>query len=1235
MADEENKEGTAREGVGMNSMEESEQSKQSEQSMANEEEIYTERDSLNEIRKWMLGEGKAGKAGSRESTPRPLWQQEALQRLYENGSLGGGSDGNTGGNTSSRDENSPSGRASFNDVDGSNEDNRPKDGSNGETHSIEENLEQDDWRDFLEIIKGDNKQEILRDEYGQVRLTLGQTAPKQAVSNEQPSPLDQSQGKSQDQSREKLREQKSQGGKIQDQSSPLEQSREQKPQAEKSNKQIAKNQAAEKNSDKPQNIVLTEIANVRGVDALVGGQCLSFVGKEKDDKKNSGGGAVKEDDTFSADDNLTGGNDGSTSGSPILSSSFPPLLPPENSPNKAGGNLHFLHSPGGLALLYGDNGSGKSSYARILANACDARKAEKILSNLKKGAAEESIGVQHEKDASTQGSGHGAIGTGQEKGGGSQVNFSPGDVDGNLTSGEHSPLIDSKSSVGGVQEDAGVQDASAQGNVYPSAVLKYWAYDRADGGKAGKAEKAGSSAVGDDGDTSSHKGRSAEFKAVRWWYVKGKNYFREIDFENPDKDQVNFPFADVGGGQSDPAQDKASKDIAKQLAEVRVFSDATASVHSEANKAIYTPYPKLLLDQLANACEKMEWIIDGEISRLEDKINKSAYKAYHLIYAIRDDWNDMWARVEREEFSPGKFKYITEEKEKRLRNIQSKKFLFEKGKDNELVGRDEGEMAIELLFGLFIFFGDDFEEVRNEVRYSYDYDDVEQLGNRIEYLDATPFDKEMKWRLDRIQQWLEQLSPFSKEEEKELQEAEQWIAWQDSIKKEGGNFWGDEAGTQLAEWVKDEKKQRENIPFDELEQKIKELNHPKKSSEEKSLEEYQEKMERLNHLRSRRWLVTGDKGDGKKGTSPKEIFAKTIKHLRELGKEQDYVEDWNSEMYSIHDLKQKGEEEAAKLVGPRWQKNFKRELEQLGLGQLGLEVRPIVKDGETRYQIGFADGSLGGNKLDRVLSGGEFRGAALAAFLAEDVTEGNRSAIIFDDPVSSLDHNYRQKFAHRLATLSKQRQVIVFTHDLMFLWLLQNEIEEQSGWVQSCTISRATDFDGRNLIGFCAEGLPFGKQRPGDALCDLGRELKNLEKKENRRRAKQINLAKKDLPSAEGGGTDRRDEDDWFIKKMGCCVTFRQLCEKAVEEAIPVFKRLDDDISVSRLKMVTVIDKGYYKRMKKLFGKYSSIVHYGPPNLLPQLPSVEELLADVDTLREWMKDVQVAQGILKKSKKVQ
>ena len=84
-----------------------------------------------------------------------------------------------------------------------------------------------------------------------------------------------------------------------------------------------------------------------------------------------------------------------------------------------------------------------------------------------------------------------------------------------------------------------------------------------------------------------------------------------------------------------------------------------------------------------------------------------------------------------------------------------------------------------------------------------------------------------------------------------------------------------------------------------------------------------------------------------------------------------------------------------------------------------------------------------GVELPKVVSEGEARCLSIAAFFAELSTADDSSAILFDDPVSSFDYKWRESVARRLVTEAKNRQVVVFTHDIVFLLLLRKYADEQ------------------------------------------------------------------------------------------------------------------------------------------------------------------------------------------------
>jgi hypothetical protein len=116
--------------------------------------------------------------------------------------------------------------------------------------------------------------------------------------------------------------------------------------------------------------------------------------------------------------------------------------------------------------------------------------------------------------------------------------------------------------------------------------------------------------------------------------------------------------------------------------------------------------------------------------------------------------------------------------------------------------------------------------------------------------------------------------------------------------------------------------------------------------------------------------------------------------------------------------------------------------------------------------------------VERVFSEGERTAIALACFLAEARLGADRSGLIFDDPVSSLDHHVREHVARRLVAAARERQVIVFTHDLAFFSDLRTQAKLQAVDCQCRTLS-ATEYD----AGFVEAEEPFGargvKKRSG------------------------------------------------------------------------------------------------------------------------------------------------------------
>lgn len=102
----------------------------------------------------------------------------------------------------------------------------------------------------------------------------------------------------------------------------------------------------------------------------------------------------------------------------------------------------------------------------------------------------------------------------------------------------------------------------------------------------------------------------------------------------------------------------------------------------------------------------------------------------------------------------------------------------------------------------------------------------------------------------------------------------------------------------------------------------------------------------------------------------------------------------------------------------------------------------------------------GKHKPSKVLSEGEQKVLALADFLAEARLAGITAPVIFDDPVSSLDHRRINEVAQRIATLADDNQVIVFTHDILFATTLLSLFEKS----KRCVYFQITDESGKGKV---------------------------------------------------------------------------------------------------------------------------------------------------------------------------
>jgi len=80
----------------------------------------------------------------------------------------------------------------------------------------------------------------------------------------------------------------------------------------------------------------------------------------------------------------------------------------------------------------------------------------------------------------------------------------------------------------------------------------------------------------------------------------------------------------------------------------------------------------------------------------------------------------------------------------------------------------------------------------------------------------------------------------------------------------------------------------------------------------------------------------------------------------------------------------------------------------------------------------------------QILSEGEQNACSLADFLTEAQLDNNNCGIIFDDPVTSLDHQRKDKIAERFVKEANKRQVVILTHDIVFMSKLAKHADRNS-----------------------------------------------------------------------------------------------------------------------------------------------------------------------------------------------
>ncbi len=282
----------------------------------------------------------------------------------------------------------------------------------------------------------------------------------------------------------------------------------------------------------------------------------------------------------------------------------------------------------------------------------------------------------------------------------------------------------------------------------------------------------------------------------------------------------------------------------------------------------------------------------------------------------------------------------------------------------------------------------------------------------------------------------------------------------------------------------------------------------------------------------------------------------------------------------------------SKAVTKVLKNNLDDELHSLGAGHIKLDLVPEVRAGTTSHYLKLNSTTHENVSVSSVLSEGEQRAVAIASLLAEVRRASYSSGLVFDDPVSSLDHIWRHKVAKRLVGEARKRQVIIFTHDIVFLLAIEKECTEQGVPIFCDTLRRGSEGTGVSSH----DDIPWAAKQVGKRVDYLSSCCSNAKEKYN---SKQM--------------------DEYKTLARDCYDLLRQCWERAVEEILfnRVVERFDPEINTLSLKEVLVDDDDYLI-IDRAMSKCSEVLHDTSPAVNKPAPTPEELRRDIQSLNNFV-----------------
>lgn len=287
-------------------------------------------------------------------------------------------------------------------------------------------------------------------------------------------------------------------------------------------------------------------------------------------------------------------------------------------------------------------------------------------------------------------------------------------------------------------------------------------------------------------------------------------------------------------------------------------------------------------------------------------------------------------------------------------------------------------------------------------------------------------------------------------------------------------------------------------------------------------------------------------------------------------------------------ISMKATELAEKVISKELAAALNGEFKALGAGNLSVYLQSRSAKGKPLHKLKL-ELSQAKNPGD-ILSEGEQRAIAIGSFLAEVNIGGGTGGIVFDDPVSSLDHKRRERVAMRFVQEAAMRQVIIFTHDVYFVCVLMEEANRVGVACFTQSLSRKPEG-----YGVADPNLPFegmGTKARVGALRNWQQQIAKLYK--------------------DGNESEHRKQTVDAYRQL------RITWERAVEEILfrNVVIRFRKGISTQLLAGV-VVDDADYACIDSAMTKCSNYTHDQALLGGTAIPDPDELLVDINALDGW------------------